>query len=78
MDSTRTHDLLELENFLKYEKDPQAREQIKKSIYFIKNETSAVRSMRQKLVLAHRNQDWDEVKDIQDWVIHHTSYQNIS
>ena len=75
MSDGRYHDLKELHNDLRKEPHESVKKAIHRSIDLIKHETGAHRSMREKLVEAHKKGDWTEVKDIHDYVEKHEKYK---
>lgn len=66
--SGRTEDIMELYRLLERETNPSTRENIRFTIQTIKNESGSIRSMRERLVQAHRNGDTEEIKDIHDYI----------
>ena len=75
-DTGRSQDLMELQRILPRARTQQERNNILRSIAAIKGETGAIRSMRARLIEAHRNGDKEEIKDIHDWVDRHGKYRN--
>lgn len=75
-DTGRFQDLVELQRILPRARNQAERNGILRSISAIKNETGAIRSMREKLIKAHRNKDMEEIKDIHRWVETHANYRN--
>ncbi len=75
-DTGRSQDLMELQRILPRARTEKERNGILRSIAAIKGETGAIRSMRERLVKAHRESDMEEIKDIHDWVDSHSSYRN--
>lgn len=74
----RIDDIKELYNLLYRERDPERRDNIRRSIHAVKNESGLVRSMREALIKAHRNGDREEIKDIHDFIKNKQKYgQNI-
>lgn len=59
---------MELYRLLERETNPSTRENIRFTIQTIKNESGSIRSMRERLVQAHRNGDTEEIKDIHDYI----------
>lgn len=57
--------------------DPIVRANAQEAAYRIKNETSAVKSMREALINARRRGDIDEIKNIHEDVVKHSKYQTI-
>jgi recombinational DNA repair protein RecR len=72
----RTEDIKELYHQLERTPNKGTREDIRRTISLIKNESGAVKSMRESLVKAHRNSDYQEVKDIHDFVKNKRQYKN--
>ena len=68
MSSSRYHDIIELYKELDQERNPETRRSIEHTIQVLKNESGAIRSMRESLLRAHRNSDIEEVKDIHDYI----------
>jgi hypothetical protein len=75
-DTGRSHDITELYKDLSRERNPIMRENLKRSIRAIKNESGSIRSMRESLIKAHRRGDYKEVKDIHDFISKKQKYQN--
>jgi hypothetical protein len=75
-DTGRSQDVIELEKLARYERDPERRKLIHRTIQIISNESGAIRSMREALIKAHRSGDVFEVKDIHDFVKNKEKYQN--
>lgn len=67
-DTGRYHDITELYRLQSRESNPSIRQTIQRTIQTIKNESGLIRSMREKLIKAHRNGDIKEVKDIHDFI----------
>ena len=72
----RYHDMIELKRALSRAKNDHEKTSILKSIECIKQETGSIRSMRERLIKAHREGDHDEIKDIHEYVASHSKYQN--
>ena len=72
----RTEDIKELYKQLERTPNKGTRENIRHTIQRVKNESGAVKSMRESLVKAHRNNDYDNVKDIHDFIKNKVKYQN--
>lgn len=72
----RSEDIIALYKELERESDPQRRLNIERSIRVIKNETGAIRSMRESLIRAHRSGNMEEVKDIHDYIRTKANYKN--
>lgn len=53
---------------LEREPSEATRENIRRTILVLKNESRLVRSMRERLVKAHRDGDREEIKDIHDFI----------
>lgn len=67
-DTGRQHDIMELLRLHDRETDMERRAMIRRTIQVIKNESGLVRSMRERLVRAHKNGDKWEIKDIHDFI----------
>lgn len=52
-----------------------ARKNIYDAAMKIRNESARVKSMREALIRAHRNQDVDEIKDIHDYIATKSEYK---
>lgn len=52
------------------------RQQAKESLKAIANETRLIKSMRESLIKATRAGRSEEVRDISEWVLKHSRYQN--
>jgi hypothetical protein len=76
MNTGRTHDIKELYKELDTTSDPVLKNKIKHSINLIKGESGRIRSMREKLVMAHRSGNVEEVKDIHDYIKNKWQYRN--
>jgi len=74
----RDYDLELLYRELYHAPDSLARRNIQKSIALIKQETGLIGSMREALVKAHRNRDYEEVKDIHDFIQYKSRYKRIN
>lgn len=72
----RSEDIKELYHRLEREPNKGTRENIRHTIQLIKNESGSIRSMREALVKAHRNSDYQEVKDIHDFISKKAKYKN--
>jgi hypothetical protein len=68
--------MIELKRALPRAANEQERRTILKSIDMIKQESGSVRSMRERLIRAHREGDKEEIKDIHDYVNSHSQYKN--
>jgi hypothetical protein len=75
MSDGRYYDILELKRALSHSSGKE-RDTILKSIDMIKQESGSIRSMRERLIRAHREGDKEEIKDIHDYVQSHSKYQN--
>lgn len=64
----RDEDIKELYRQLDRTDRPEARRDIMRTIQIIKNESGSIRSMREALLKAHRNQDVEEIKDIHSFI----------
>lgn len=64
----REHDIMELEKQFFWERNPETKRNIRRTIQIIKNESALIGSMREKLLRAHREGDTDEIKDIHDYI----------
>ena len=74
--TTRDYDMKLISQGLK-SKDPNDRRQASIAYQKINREDGRIRSMREKLVKAHRMKDKEEVKDIHDYVEKHPlAYKN--
>lgn len=78
MNTGRTQDIQELLKAAHFERDPERKRNIMRTIQILKNETGAIRSMREALVKAHRNNDTKEIKDIHDFIERKEKYKNAS
>lgn len=76
VDNSRYHDILELEKDLKKEVNPVLRNNLKRSLSLINQETGSIKSMREKLIKAHREGNMNEVKDIHDYIRNKSKYKN--
>lgn len=74
--TSRSDDLRMLHNDVKNNPDPQARVEAQKSIDAIQHESKSVRSMREKLIKAHRENDHHEIKEINHYVMETKKYKN--
>lgn len=72
----RNHDITELYRQLDRELNKGTRENIRHTIQRIKGESGTIRSMREALVKAHRNSDYQEVKDIHSFIEKKAKYKN--
>ena len=68
MNTGRSEDIKELYRLLDREPHASTRENIRRTIQMVKNESGAIRSMREALIKAHRNKDVEEIKDIHDFI----------
>jgi hypothetical protein len=76
MNTGRSEDINQLYRQLYRETDSKRKREIKDSIQIIKNESGAIRSMRESLIKAHRNNDVMEIKDIHDYIKNKSKYKN--
>lgn len=77
MDRTgRSEDINELYRQLARETNPGIQESLRRTISLIKNESGSIRSMREALIKAHRNNDVEEIKDIHEYIKNKSQYQN--
>lgn len=72
---SRSYDYKELKKSLR-SKDPGTRASAHKAMENIRKEDKMKTSMRESLIKAHRNQDHNEIKDINDYVSKRKKYQN--
>lgn len=64
----RDEDVKQLYGDLAREINPGVRRNIRNTISKIRNESGAIRSMREALVKAHRSGNVDNIKDIHDFI----------
>ena len=76
LNTGRDEDIKELYRTLAREQHPKVRQNIKRTIEIIRGETGAIRSMREKLIMAHRRGDTEEIKDIHEFIKNKEKYQN--
>lgn len=73
--NSRRQDYFELKKSLKSD-NPLVRKSAHKAIEQIRKEDKHVTSMRDSLIKAHRTNDQDEIKDINDYVSKRKKYQH--
>jgi len=74
-DSGREYDIAELIKAYNEAGSHSARQNIYHAAMRIRNETGRVRSMREALIKAHRNNDTEEIKDIHDYISNKSEYK---
>lgn len=75
MDTGREYDIAVLLDEYSRAGSDSARKNIYDAAMKIRNESRRVRSMREALIRAHRNQDMDEVKDIHEYIKNKIEYR---
>jgi len=75
-DAGRSHDIMELHRQMEREPRPEVRANLARTIQLIKGESGDVRSMRESLIRAHRNEDHEEIRDIHDYISNKQKYRN--
>lgn len=73
---SRRADLEHLHSMYKKESNPEERKKIKHTAEKIQKENKSVRSMREQLIKAHRNQDTKKKKEIHDYIKNKSKYKN--
>jgi len=73
-DTGRSHDISELYRQLEREPNASTRQNIKRTIQIIKNESGLVRSMREQLIKAHRDGNVENIKDIHYFINRKSKY----
>ena len=68
MKTGRSEDIKELYKMLEREPHAETRENIRNTIRIVKNESGAIKSMREALIKAHRDGDHEEIKDIHEFI----------
>lgn len=75
MNTGRDYDIAELIEAYQRAGSDSARKNIYDAAMKIRKETARVRSMREALIRAHRNNDVEEIKDIHDYVSNKSEYR---
>lgn len=53
-----------------------ARREVERNLWIISNESKEIKSMRESLIKASRNQDTEAIKDIHDYIKNKRKYHN--
>lgn len=75
MNTGREHDIEELITMYHRATSDSMRRNIYETALRIRNESGAVKEMREALIRAHRDGDIDEIKDIHDYIRNKDKYK---
>lgn len=70
----RDEDIKQLYGDLQRERNPGVRQNIRHTISKIRNESGAIRSMREALVKVHRSGNVQNIKDLHDFIKNKAKY----
>ncbi len=75
MNTGRDYDIETLIEEYNRAKSDSARKNIYETAMRIRNESGRVKSMREALIKAHRNNDVAEIKDVHDYISNRSEYR---